>query len=56
MGNGVGNVEGAYGGPDELSGTVSLALYDDGSVNDGTGTLVEAHMALLHVQLRCGNP
>ncbi len=44
MGNGVGNVEGAYGGPDELSGTVSLALYDDGSVNDGTGTLVEAHM------------
>lgn len=45
MGNGIGNVEGAFGGPDEMTGTVALALYDDGSVNDGTGTLVEAHMA-----------
>ncbi|HPF15564.1 MAG: hypothetical protein H6830_08680 [Planctomycetes bacterium] len=44
MGKGVGGVEGAYGGPDELSGTVALSMYDDGNLTDGTGTLVEAHM------------
>ncbi|MEZ6020057.1 MAG: porin, partial [Planctomycetota bacterium] len=44
MGNGIGKVEGAYGGPDEMSGTVALAMYDDGTFNDGTGTLVEAHV------------
>ena len=45
MGNGIGNVEGAYNGPDEMTGTVALALYDDGGTDDGSGTLVEAHMA-----------
>jgi len=45
MGNGIGNVEGAFGGPDEMTGTVALALYDDGATTDGTGTLFEAHMA-----------
>jgi hypothetical protein len=45
LGAGVGNVEGAYGGPDELAGTASIAMYDDGETTDGTGTLIEAHVA-----------
>ncbi len=45
MGAGIGNIEGAFGGPDELSGTASVAMYDDGETTDGSSTLIEAHVA-----------
>ncbi len=45
MGSGIGKVEGAYGGPEELTGTAAIALYDDGEATDGSGTLIEAHVA-----------
>ncbi|MCP4963913.1 MAG: hypothetical protein GY926_01615, partial [bacterium] len=45
MGAGIGAVEGAYGGPDELSGTAAIAIYDDGDTTDGSATLIEAHVA-----------
>ena len=45
MGEGIGKVEGAYGGADELAGTVAAALYDDGETDDGSAILIEAHVA-----------
>lgn len=45
MGAGIGSTEGAYGGPDELSGTASISMYDDGEATDGSATLIEAHVA-----------
>ncbi len=45
MGAGIGGVEGAYGGPDELSGTAAIAMFDDGETTDGSATLIEAHVA-----------
>ena len=45
MGAGIGNIEGAFGGPDELSGTASVAMMDDGETSDGSATLIEAHVA-----------
>jgi hypothetical protein len=45
MGAGIGNIEGAFGGPDELSGTVSAAMFDDGEATDGSAILIEAHVA-----------
>ncbi len=45
MGAGIGSVEGAYGGPDELSGTAAVAIFDDGETDDGSATLIEAHVA-----------
>lgn len=45
MGAGIGNIEGAFGGPDELSGTASLSWYDDGEATDGSAILIEAHVA-----------
>ncbi len=45
MGAGIGAVEGAYGGPDEMSGTAAISLFDDGETDDGSATLIEAHVA-----------
>ncbi|MFT4648155.1 MAG: hypothetical protein ACI9X4_001375 [Glaciecola sp.] len=45
MGAGTGNIEGAFGGPDELSGTISAAMFDDGEATDGSAILIEAHVA-----------
>jgi hypothetical protein len=45
MGAGVGKVEGAYGGADEMGGTVAAAIYDDGEATDGSAVLIEAHVA-----------
>ena len=48
MGEGVGDVEGAYQGPNEMAGTVALAIFDDNSVPgtslDRAATLIEAHV------------
>ncbi|MFT7676875.1 MAG: hypothetical protein ACI8QC_000851 [Planctomycetota bacterium] len=43
MGEGVGNVEGAYNAGDEIGATASLATFDDGGVTDGDGTVLEVH-------------
>jgi hypothetical protein len=45
MGAGIGNIEGAFGGPDELSGTAAISMFDDGEATDGSSTLIEAHVA-----------
>ena len=44
MGEGIGNVEGAYGGPDEIAGTAAVAYADDAALTDGEFLLVEAHL------------
>lgn len=43
VGNGVGEVEGAYGGPDEIGAQASISFFDDGSVDDGDGIIIEGN-------------
>lgn len=43
MGEGVGNVEGAYNAGDEIGASASLATFDDGGVDDADGTVFEVH-------------
>lgn len=45
LGNGVDNVEGAYGAPEGVEGTVGAAYWDDGNLDEGDGFLVEATLA-----------
>ena len=45
FGEGIGEVEGAYGAPDSQVGTVGVAIFDDGNSDDGDGQAVDFHMA-----------
>jgi hypothetical protein len=45
LGDGVDLVEGAYGAPDEIEGTAGVAYWDDGTLDDGDGFLIEATLA-----------
>lgn len=47
LGEGIGeeDVEGAYGGTEDPTGTVALAIFDDGELDDGDGTAFEAYVA-----------
>lgn len=45
LGDGLDMVEGAYGAPDDVEGTIGVAYWDDGTLEDGNGLLVEATLA-----------
>lgn len=45
LGDGVDMVEGAYGAPEEMEGTVGVSYWDDGTLDESDGFLVEATLA-----------
>jgi len=47
LGEGVsdGDVEGSYGGPEELAGTAFISAFDDGASDDGDGFTFETYLA-----------
>jgi hypothetical protein len=45
LGDGVDMVEGAYGAPDDMEGTIGVSYWDDGTLEDGNGLLAEATLA-----------
>jgi hypothetical protein len=45
LGDGVDLVEGAYGAPESMEGTIGVSYWDDGALDDGNGLLVEATLA-----------
>lgn len=45
MGDGVDMIEGAYGAPEDIEGTIGVSYWDDGTLDEGDGFLVEATMA-----------
>jgi len=45
LGDGVDMIEGSYGAPDQVEGTLAASYWDDGAVDDASGILVQATVA-----------